>query len=252
MKLNSVLFLIILILYCANTELITKNVQLSREDILEIECYAFVGNKNKLENTIMGEIVPISTDKRDMNTCIHQNKSVNVGKMVLVGNGNRCSTEKHIELAAKMGATIAVIVGNWETCNFKDQSASSFTNQIPTVCIESKQNQTINLINMLYNGNYTTNGLTIKLNVVKNPVQKMNKAGIIFYQVFFLGIFFIELIAIGLRLIAFIKADSEIFTFPKFEYIMIITGIKFNLHNYFNHFFFFFFSSNIHIWKLLY
>ena len=136
----------------------------------------------------------------------------------MVGQDGGCPIERHIELAEKKGASAAIVIGSWESCNFQDQQSSKFKYSIPAVCICYNVAFIFGVINLTTSGNFTE----IILTQENNYIQNMKRASIITFQFFFFSFFFVTFVLSIYRLILFIIKDKTTYiSLPKTTLVLV-------------------------------
>ena len=137
------------------------------------------------------------------------------GKIVLSYMGNGCSIDRHAEIAEKGGAIGMVFITQWQNCYIKDKDSKKYNNNIPFVCVSLISNWEP-LLSQILKGR-TIVYLTSK----QNSMEKINKGGILFFQIFFLVSFSFMIFISLYSLIRFIYLEKSVLGFPK--YLMTIS-----------------------------
>eukprot|EP01091_Cochliopodium_minus_P011657 TRINITY_DN3366_c0_g1_i2.p1 TRINITY_DN3366_c0_g1~~TRINITY_DN3366_c0_g1_i2.p1 ORF type:complete len:458 (+),score=117.55 TRINITY_DN3366_c0_g1_i2:42-1415(+) len=205
------------------------------ENWQEIDTYVFKGNTNYLPYPFIEKLVPINNIRGIGDDSIYSCKEVMnsmkiEGKIALIGYGNGCPIERHIEIAQNAGAIAAVIITEWEMCNYLDQQTHKYSNKIPAICIEHQKEKTEKFLNSFISLNKNEEEeeeIYVEFTAENNPIKKLNYFWMTFCRVFFLCFFATNTVLLMIRMVHFCRVgEKNLFSFP---YVIFLSLLLLNL-----------------------
>eukprot|EP01091_Cochliopodium_minus_P002324 TRINITY_DN12186_c0_g1_i1.p1 TRINITY_DN12186_c0_g1~~TRINITY_DN12186_c0_g1_i1.p1 ORF type:complete len:448 (+),score=54.08 TRINITY_DN12186_c0_g1_i1:1-1344(+) len=161
----------------------------------------------KITNVIIGAIIPIGSSTKELQSCDGINpiyKNALLGNIALVVAANGCSIERHIQVAQNAGARAAIVIStnSWFLSRTRDKHNSKYNLTIPAVLLEpSNAAKYLNpvALSRIVLANFTP---------TKNELTNINKGGIIFLQIFFIGNLFASFVLCVIRFVQYMLLDT--------------------------------------------